>query len=298
MSKHDSLDDTAQRRARNYQRLGLNEDRVELLRREYGTTTDELEALSLLADVTTGRAWQTLDGEPYVLTDSMTGWFGNKEYVRHGLQQKGLIDRHHGRYNKVYYRLTDAAWDLLVEDYPYDLGEGWLHKRGVALLRTLYHGLVHFTGVTSYAHIGVNNKRCDLRVIPEDPEARALAAKHDFPPGTDAILCEVMLDHNNYTRVVDRYHALKRAGHDALWVFENREVMNKWIGRLADTPEFADAANDYAWSPGTPIDTVNQRLKRWNDSGMRAVTTIDSVERRIDSTPEKFQWLAHAPDLG
>lgn len=290
---HETLDETTQRHVRDFKNLGLDESAADLLRRKYGTTTKEIEALQKLALVTTGRSYETFTGERlYSLTTSMTDWFDGYEYVRDGLTGKHLIERVNGRYGKVYYVPTGAAFDLLLDDSPFDLNESWLHKRGTALLRTYYQGLNHIRGVVSYGRIGVGDQRCDLRVI---PASRAFRRQLP-PPGDGAILSEVMTDHHNTDRVIERYRALHTANEDSLWVFENVKTMNKWIRRLAARGELPPSAEQYTWSPKTPISVVQERVNEWDAPGMRFVTTLDRIERWINECDDKWDRLAAAPD--
>lgn len=291
---HDTLDDRTRRRVRDYKRLGLNDNATDLLRRRYGTTTREIEALQTLVLVTTGRRYVSLTDEPYVLTESMTDdWWGDRDYVRDGLLAKGLIERTTGHRGKVYFVPTGDAFDLLINDHPFDLNESWQHKRAVALLRTVCQGLLHIRGITAYAPIGQGDKRCDLRVIPKSREFR----REMGLPGEDPILAEVMGDHHNTERVVQRYRALHAANCDGVWVFPNRPTMNKWIRRLAARGELPRVAEQYEWSATTPITTVQKRVMSWDIPGMRYVTTIDRVEGWIDDCPDKWDRLANAPNL-
>lgn len=278
-TQNDSIDISNEPLLRALQNAGNRHGVRATLRGDYDLDEDSLACLYHLARFSKGAAWTTLAGEPATLLESMNGWWAGFEHEREFLEACGCIEKEIDHFAREYWRLTKFSWELLAERHRFDLGESGEHERAAALLRTYYHVVEGFgpAEVEMYPELAVSQKEADLLVHPHSQERRR---ELEMPPGKKPIHVEVVTDHHNSERVVEKYQALtQERGHDSLWLFSSREVANKWLRAIERAPE-TDVGTGYKWSKTTPIETLNDRVQDDENgiAGIDGIVTFHQLE--------------------
>lgn len=322
------------KKLKTYRKHNLNENLSTLLRREFNLSDTHMQALVQHMRFIRGGVWADLDGSTTDLTESMSDFYNSDDpemdealqQILWDLREKGLVYKRHGHRGRVYYDLSDKVWELVEQRFNFDGGEKARHRRAVGLVRTLF-GAIKRCDVVPYASLPVGGQvdAVVYQTLPQDaPDSiedldaygevrdpiletrleavkareRKRARRESWPPGERPIAVEVMTDHHDTQGVLERYDDIAIADYDGLWVFPDRETMNKWIRRLAnpqaegEEPRFE---SPYEWSSTTPIDTAQERIERMDLDGMAWVTTVDRLEQRINAVEDKEAKLRRAP---
>ncbi|MFC6722866.1 hypothetical protein ACFQE1_00300 [Halobium palmae] len=324
MADESQLKTFEQRKLDTYRQLGLRDNITTLIEQTVDIPRPAIETLSHHTQFILGHRWDRIDGETTDLTESMSGmWESNKDLRQHCdlLKQYGLIECKSLHRNRKYWDISGPVWDIIDKRWQFDIGEGGEHRRAVSLLKTYYHALLRCE-IDEYPALSTGGS-VDLTVYIPPPERdysasrkqRAVLRKETikemidikkrraarerrremYPPGTKhTIAIEVMMDHHNTQSVLDRFDQIKATTYDGLWIFQNRECMNKWIRRLDDHGRID---TPYSWSATTPINTAQDRIKELDEPPMRSVTTVARVESWIRDYPGRKLMLRRAEPL-
>ena len=323
-------DQTVQRKIDQYRQHGLTENIRDLLLHHLDLPEATIETLAQHTQFMLGHTWERVDGKTTDLTESMSGIFEENSDLRDDrflLEKSGLIERKQLHRGRTYWNLTGPYWDIVEDNWRFDIGEGPEHRRAVALLKTYFYALqgceidaypTLATGGAADLHVHVTPPRdCDptpsraiaaglrdelIEKIIEKNKRKAAQQrrKEMWPPGERDIVCEVMMGHENTQSVLDRFDQLKDVRANGLWIFEDRKTMNKWLRRLqAPDIEGEDRRIEtpYSWSPTTPIDTAQERIEQLDESAMRSVTTISRVEDWVSEFEGRRRLLRRAVPL-
>ena len=322
--------ETVQRKINHYRQHGLSENIRDLLIHHLDLPETTIDTLTQHTRFMLGMSWERVDGKTTDLTESMSGMFEADPDLRDDqflLEKAGLIERKQLHRRRTYWDLSGYYWDIVDENWRFDIGEGPEHRRAVALLKTYYYAL-QGCDIDAYPSLSTGGT-ADLRVHVTPPRdcdptpSRAVASglreeliekiieknKRDaaqqrreemWPPGEKSIYIEVMMGHENTQSVLNRFDQFQDMCGDGLWVFEDRKTMNKWLRRLQDPDiegEESRINTPYSWSPTTPIDAAQERIERLDESAMRSVTTISRVEDWVSEFEGRKRLLRRAVPL-
>lgn len=265
---------------------GLNLEMARrLLQEESGVPDEAVRDLVHLARVIKGAEFETPAGEPYSLNMGMNEveWYEDtRQEGRYGLLElKGLIKKESDHWGREWWSITKFGWDYFDDKFRFDLGEGWNHQRITALYRTycLVAHAMRAEDVQVYPGLTFSEKDADLQVHAHPNDDRPY---FDLPHGdSQSVYVEVVTDHHNTERVAQQRIAFaleQRA--DGLWIFENQKTANKFLRRLEKRDDDTGLDTGYAWSPTTPIETINERARDLMP-GIDGVMTFHQLEELI-----------------